>query len=117
MVLQLGGNRMDIKYNIYYSFSSSGPWTLANDIPIDHSDSVMEYFIDNLSPNTTYYIVIVGGYMDGSTFVQLKSQSIGPFNTGANAVGSGEDTTIKALTYSPQKIVEVALTHTFEVIV
>lgn len=108
---------MDIKYNIYYSLSSEGPWTLSNNTPIDHSDDLMEYFIDNLTSNTAYYITIVGGYIENEEFIPLMSQPIGPVDIGATTIGSGVEYKIKALTYNPSKSDENNLTHKFGVII
>ncbi len=110
---------MDIKYNIYYSISLSGPWTLANSTPIDHSDNVMEYFIGDLNPKTKYYINIIGGFFnDDNEFIELKSQPIGITNAGAGVVGStplAGASSIEVITFGGNRIAEGNISHIFEV--
>lgn len=112
---------MDIKYNVYYSAYENGPWTLANDTPIDHSDSEMSCFIPNLDPNTKYYIVIMGGYIEDNEFIPLQPQPIGPNNIGANALtanassGSAVPASIEIVTNSPKQIANSDFTHIFSI--
>lgn len=115
---------MDIKYNIYYSANANGPWTLANSTPIDHQDDIMSYFIDGTEPRTRYFIRIIGGYLDDdSSFIALQSQSIGPFNTGVDAISSTSTDgaiaplSIEVVTAGPNiRTNSEGLSHTFTVV-
>jgi hypothetical protein len=105
---------MDIKYNIYYSFRPEGPWTLSNSTPIDHvDDTEMDYTVSGLNPNSVYYISVVGGYMDGTTFIPLISQPVGPVDDTVETNVSGDS--IGFRTFSPLKTSNGVLTHTFSV--
>lgn len=113
---------MDIKYNIYYSSYANGPWTLANDTPVDHVDEEMSFFIPDLDPNTRYYITVIGGYIENGEFIRLESQPIGPNNIGANAlltnVGGGVSAppSVEIVTNSPKISTEGSLMHVFAVV-
>lgn len=92
----------DIKYNIYYSTNLRGPWTLANDTPLDHSDSQNQYEITGLTSGVTYYIHIVGGVINSDDeFVPLISQPIRPNGQGAADVEAAEAPAIITRTFLP----------------
>ena len=73
-----------IKYNVYYSSSPEGPWTLANLTPITHSDSGNSYTITGLNSATRYYVTVLGGIEEDGEFIPLFQQPVGPYNYGLN---------------------------------
>jgi hypothetical protein len=74
-----------IKFHIYYSLSSSGPWTQATEEPVEHtSEGHHSYVVLSLEKNTRYYFRIVGGEIIDNEFVPLFSQVI----TSANYSGT-----------------------------
>lgn len=106
---------MSTKFNIYYATTANGPWILANSTPIDRATSgLTQYIISGLNRNTLYYIAIVGGTMDGSDFVPLVSQSIGPKPSGAGDV-SVNKMIFSAKTFMPNINTEDVLSHQFEI--
>ena len=106
---------MSTKFNVYYATTPNGPWTLANDTPIDRATSgLTQYTITGLNRNTLYYIAIIGGTMDGSDFVPLVSQPIGPKSSGAGDV-SANRSIFFAKTFMPSINTEGTLSHQFEV--
>lgn len=103
------------KFNVYYATTANGPWTLANDTPIDRATSgLTQYTISGLNRNTLYYIAIIGGTMDGSDFVPLVSQPIGPKSSGAGDVNVNK-VIFSAKTFAPNISTEDILSHQFEV--
>lgn len=77
-----------VRYNVYYSTFSKGPWTLANASPLVHDQAGNEYTITGLSKGTLYYILVAGGYIDDGEFVPLVTQPIGPSSEGARGIGA-----------------------------
>lgn len=69
---------MSIKYNVYYATTANGPWTLANDTPIDHDQNGMEYTISGLARGTKYYLRTIGGVVEDEEFIPYVSQPLGP---------------------------------------
>ena len=106
---------MDIKYNIYTSIYQNGPWTLANSTPIDHDQTGNEYTITGLSRGGQYYIMVVGGYIDGSTFVPLMYQPVGPNPEEALGVGKAPGDVLLIRNYTVRKLATTELGHQFEV--
>lgn len=103
---------MDIKYNVYYATSSTGPWTLANTTPIAHDLMGNEYTIGGLTRGTLYYILVVGGYIDDDDeFVPLMDQPIGPTTYGAQGVGAAPVAPIAAREYITRKLANGSLGH------
>lgn len=109
----------DIKFHIYYSLSSSGPWTQATEQPIDHtSDGHHSYAVYSLEKDRLYYFRIVGGEIINNEFVPLFSQVI----TGANS--DGTTSLDSSLIEAPFEVVTASginiptydtLGHTFEI--
>lgn len=87
---------MDIKYNVYYSTQSTGPWILANDEPIDHCQEGNSYTVSGLSKGTTYYFIIVGGYVENDEFIPLVTQAIGPQSLSSKGLDAIQATSILA---------------------
>jgi len=107
---------MDTKYyNIYYSTSANGPWTLANGSPIEHDDDGNSYLLSGLNQGTRYYVLVVGGVMDGSDFLPLIPQPIGPLAIGAQGVGEALVSPIQIANTLPRHVVTESLAHEFEV--
>jgi len=68
-----------IKYQVYYSSSPNGPWTLANNEPLieDRIDS-NTYTVTNLHEGTTYYFsVIAEREDDNGVYYPIAGQVIG----------------------------------------
>lgn len=107
---------MSTKFNIYYSTSPNGPWTLANDTPIDREEGLQSYSIQNLVTNTNYYIAVVGGYVtDDQVFHPLLHQPIGPRQIGASGVEIARPPSILARTFSAVKNTNNSLGHEFNI--
>lgn len=68
----------EVKYNVYYSLSSAGPWTKANASPITRVEAGNSFTITDLTPGGLYYIAVIGGVEASGTFFELISQPIGP---------------------------------------
>jgi hypothetical protein len=93
---------MSIKFNIYYSVSSSGPWTLANSTPIDRIAAGQEYTITGLATNTQYFIAIVPGTLDeDDSFLPLLSQAIGEEGVKAGGIETVKVPVFAARTFAP----------------
>ena len=78
---------LDIKYNVYYSTSPTGPWTLDNPVPLDNVQGGTGYTITGLKKGAIYYVSIVGGIMQDGEFVPLMSQPIRPGPMQASGIG------------------------------
>jgi hypothetical protein len=92
---------MDIRYNLYYATSANGPWTLANDTPLDHVSSGNEYTISGLGYRTSYYFQIIGGIIEDNEFVPLAHQHIGPQLDKAGGVELTTAPAYQAQTFTP----------------
>lgn len=107
---------MDIKYNVYYSLQELGPWTLANNEPLDHNDDGNAYTVSGLQNNTAYYFTVIGGTLDDDdNFVPLVTQFLGPTNQTAGTVNGIAVPTILAKTYGTDKQTTSSLGHEFTV--
>ena len=106
----------DIKYQVYYSTLSSGPWTLVNSELIDHSPDGNSINIPDLQQNVNYYILIVGGVIEGSEFVPLISQSIGPQKLGAMGIDKNSVIPLQVKYKIPKRTTYGILGHTFTVV-
>lgn len=108
---------MDIKYNVYYSTQAAGPWTLANNEPIDHSQEGNSYTVTGLSKGTTYYFVVVGGYIKDEEFIPLITQAVGPQSLPSDGLNVIQSTSILvAREYIPIKVGWNLLGHVFNVL-
>lgn len=122
-----GGNSIDLewdsndvgntKFNIYYSPTPTGPWTLANPSPIDRDSVLNEYTVTGLNFSTQYYLTIVGGEVEDNEFLPHISQAIGPNNMGAGNVDIVTDEVFLTRTFLPG-VTDLSdpLGHTFEVV-
>jgi len=106
----------DIRYNIYYSLSSTGPWTKANASPVAHVAAGNTFNIDNLKPNTQYYIRVVGGVQVDGTFSELIPQAIGPEEGSAKGIEEVLGVPFSIRTSAAQTHGGAGLSHQFEVI-
>jgi hypothetical protein len=109
------GYETDIKYNIYYATSAKGPWTLANVTPVDHVGAGNTYTISGLKADTLYYIVIVGGRVDGD-FQPLVLQPIGPLSEQAAGPESATAPVFAARTYEARILADESFYHQITVI-
>ena len=108
---------MSTNFNVYFATSANGPWTLANDVPIDLVTTGNQYTITGLQADTLYYVSVVGGTITDSQFISLMSQEIGPKAIGAGDINIVETYPKYAVrTFSPGKVQEDSLSHTFTVI-
>jgi hypothetical protein len=105
---------LDIKYNVYYSTSAKGPWTLHNSSPLTHNPAGNEYTVDGLKKDAIYYFLIVGGTEDNGEFTPLVSQAVGPDNDGAAGLGAAKPQ-IYGRPFSPRKPDDNFLGHRFEI--
>lgn len=108
---------MAVKYNVYFSTTAIGPWTLANAIPIDHIDSGNQYTITGLKSGTTYYVKIIGGTVSGTTFQPLINQPIGPASVQAASVDIPTITPLAIRTYEARVIANAGVGHEITVTV
>lgn len=93
---------MEVKYRVYYSLSSEGPWTLANETLIDNTSGGNSYEITGLQDNTLYYFRVVGGTLDeDNVFVPLVGQDIGPLSDPALGLDSLKGI-VSAMTFTPK---------------
>jgi len=107
---------MDIKYNIYYALTSDGPWTLANDSPLDHVPSGNSYTVSGLSLNTDYYISIIGGIVnDDDDFVPYVPQFVGPLNQEVATIGSSVVPHFLVRTYGIYRTSNTGMMHMFTI--
>jgi len=97
---------MDFKYNIYYSTSPKGPWTLANGSPLDHLDAGNEFVITGLINGALYYISVVGGILVNGDFKALVPQPIGPQEISSWGMGVARAKSYQVIV----KYVEIATT-------
>lgn len=105
------------KFNIYYSISIDGPWTLDNPEPLDHVPTGNAYLLTSLRPGIQYYIAIVGGILnDDDEFMPLISQAIGPNASGAGGVQEVRLSPILIQGFIPGTTTTSGLGHMFEVI-
>lgn len=105
------------KFNIYYSTTPIGPWTLSNPTPLDRVEGIQSYTITGLNTDTTYWVSIVGGVLDSQdNFVPLISQPIGPNPVGAGDQNRHPVSPLGIRTFSPKIIVLSSLGHEFEVV-
>lgn len=104
---------MSTKFNIYYATTPEGPWTLANEEPIDRDPDGNSFTISGLVSETQYYFQIVGGVVEDEEFVPLISQPIGPKREGAGDFNVFTPQLLSSKTFSP-KIDDVdSLSHNF----
>lgn len=108
---------INVKFNLYYSTSLDGPWTLANPTPIDFNPTGKHsYTITGLKQNTLYYVAVVGGQVEDDVFYPLLSQHIGPVAQGAGDIGTVKLLDVKASrTFAPHINTSDALGHQFAV--
>jgi len=107
-----------IKYNVYYSTQKDGPWVLGNPTPIDHSQEGNSYTLSSLQKGTTYYIRVVGGYLNTEDeFVPLITQPVGPQTLPAQGISAVKTTaSIIVKEYLVRIISDSIFEHQFEVI-
>jgi hypothetical protein len=103
----------DISYNIYYSRTAGGPWTLANPTPLSHVDGGNSYTVTDLQPGILYYFVIIGGTITDGEFIPLISQHIGPKSLDTGDINSLRLNTISVKTFAPHAQTITFLGHTF----
>lgn len=73
----------DIKFNVYYATSASGPWTQANELLIDYdSTGHYSFSVYNLVAGTKYFFRVVGGRWKSNAFIPLFDQVIGDVDSG-----------------------------------
>lgn len=102
------------KFNIYYATSPTGPWTLANTVPLDRVEGLQSYIITGLKTNALYYVSIVGGVLNAqNNFVPLISQPIGPNPIGAGNQSNCPVSPLGIKTFSPQITIESVLGHMY----
>jgi hypothetical protein len=106
---------MEVKYNIYYSTSPEGPWTLASEVPIDHNDLGNSFQITGLRNDTKYYVSIVGGRVVGSEFLPLVTQPIGPLPEKASGVGVVTMPPWGVKTFEPRVVGSASLKHSIAI--
>ena len=106
---------MEIKYNVYYSGSSNGPWIKSNTSLIDNNLLGNQYTITGLEQDVIYYIMVVGGVIDDrGVWIPLSGQPIGPNATPIKDLANPN--IISAKTHSVQINSTSTLTMSFGVI-
>jgi len=63
-------------YNIYYRPAHTKPWTLANLVPITHSEILNRYTITGLGENGVYHVAVVPGIIINEEFIPLIQQTV-----------------------------------------
>lgn len=90
---------MSVKFNVYYSTSSDGPWTLSNSSLLNNNTLGNSYTITGLNEGVLYYIIVVGGKLnEQGVWVPLSGQSLGPLPNPAKEIANPN--MISARTYS-----------------
>jgi hypothetical protein len=105
----------NIKFNIYYSLSPDGPWTLDNDTPLDRVSTGNTYQISSLSAETLYYIRVVGGVIEDDEFVPLISQPITITKQNAGDVNNVIQGEASTRTFGPRFNDTSSLSHEFTI--
>ena len=105
----------NIYYNVYYSTTPKGPWTLSNSSPMLHSD-VNTHTVTGLKLNVQYYFLIIGGILDeNNSFVPLISQPINPEGSIALGVGTAKIPPVSVKTFAPTTNISSGIGHQFEI--
>lgn len=107
---------MDLKFNVYFSTASSGPWTLANSTPLDHIPAGNEYLLTGLKSGAKYFVTIVGGVIENGGFIPLISQPVGPESSPAAGVGIAPSTMVQVVNFLPRINASSVLGHRFGVV-
>lgn len=89
---------MAIKFNVYYKTDLSEPWVLANQTPITFDPAGNEYTLEDLQPDTRYYLAIVPGLEENGEFTPYLNQAIGPTSNAVTDINSANVPTIQAKT-------------------